>query len=290
MLYNLVWGQSYDVIATLCDHDGNELKVNGKAITKTATITISEDGQTITAVEKGTTTNLVVSDIVQNNTNETLDLTVAIPFTYDSNVVSGTNMVVFEDLVHNDVTVRTHHEKDDEGEQIHYYKLNILKIGVDEPVKVIFTVKFNGKTVYFEKLDDGKYNVLQGEKDGCVTEISPNADGKLEMNGFDVGDYVFTEIKTENGKNLLAEAFTATFDQTSEDDGTLQFKLSSGRKSVTVEPLDEEVPDTIDITIENNSVVQLKTGGNGVYMYFMISLLLMLGACVLIIRQRKVRR
>ena len=290
MLYNLVWGQSYDVIATLCDHDGNELKVNDKAITKTATITISEDGQTITAVEKGTTTNLVVSDIIQNNTNKTLDLTVAIPFTYDSNVVSGTNMVVFEDLVHNDVTVRTHHEKDDKGEQIHYYKLNILKIGVDEPVKVIFTVKFNGETVYFEKLDDGKYNVLQGEKDGCVTEISPNADGKLEMNGFDVGDYVFTEIKTENGKNLLAEAFTATFDQTSEDDGTLQFKLSSGRKSVTVEPLDEEVPDTIDITIENNSVVQLKTGGNGVYMYFMISLLLMLGACVLIIRQRKVRR
>ena len=291
MLYNLSYGQTYDVTATLVDkYTGEDILQDGQKIQRTATITISDDGQTVTAVDKADNTiEFVVGDIVTDDDNDTLDMFVEIPMTFDSTVVAGKTTVVYEDLEHKDVTVRVHREQEDIDEQIHYYKLTILKTGLKDAINAKFTATHNNEVVYFNKIEDGLYYVAPEATDTTVTIVNPNKDGVLVINGFNEGKYVFTEVQTENGLNLMSSTFTAEFTPTSFENGLLyEFKLITKDKTTVIEKDSEETPNAVTVGIKNNEVVTLHTGGSGIGGFLMMSILLiMLAASLLIYKKKK---
>ena len=291
MLYNLSYGQTYDVIATLVDkYTGKDLLQDGQKIQRTATITISDDGQIVTAVDKADNTiEFVVGDIVTDDNNDTLDMFVEIPMTFDSTVVAGKTTVVYEDLEHKDVTVRVHREQEDIDEQIHYYKLTILKTGLKDAINAKFTATHNDEVVYFNKVEDGLYYVAPEATDTTITIVNPNKDGELVINGFNEGKYVFTEVQTENGLNLMSSTFTAEFTPTSPENGLLyEFKITTKDKVTVIEKDSEETPNAVTVGIKNNEVVTLHTGGSGIGGFLMMSILLiMLAASLLIFKKKK---
>ena len=293
-LSNLVYGKDYELVATLVNQvTGEDLEVNGTKIQKKVTLSISNNG-TVTAKDK--TDNTIVyetTDKVTYASDKTLDVTVIIPFEYDSSVVGGQTTVVYEDLIHNNITVRTHHDKDDTDQQVHYYKLNITKEGLDNAIEATFKAEHNGNAVKFVKVSDGVYNILITNDNTAkyVTEINPDELGNITINGFDVGDYTFTETRTEKGKNLLSKDFTITFTPTSDTDGKLkEVVLTTDDKQSTLsldEPMVELEPNTVNVTINNSPTFKLNTGGNGTNGYYIIAILLMLCACVVFIIKRK---
>lgn len=89
---NLVVGKTYTVKGTLMDKEtGKALQVNGKNVTT----------QTTFKADK-------------------VDGTVDMTFTFDSSALAGKTTVVFEDLIHNNVTVATHSDLKDDGQTVHY--------------------------------------------------------------------------------------------------------------------------------------------------------------------------
>ena len=122
-----------------------------------------------------------------------------------------------------------------------------------------------------------------------VTEISPlrssdpDEDGKLIINGFEDGTYVFTEIKTETNKSLLEDAFSVIFDPTSAEHGKLKdLRVSTSDKSATLTSTDATMPNVMAIDIINNDIVQLEAGGSGTTIYYIIGGIILLIALLLL--------
>lgn len=89
---NLVVGKTYTVKGTLMDKEtGKALQVDGKNVT----------AQTTFKADKA-------------------DGTVNVTFIFDSSALAGKTTVVFEDLIHNNVTVATHSDLKDDGQTVHY--------------------------------------------------------------------------------------------------------------------------------------------------------------------------
>ena len=117
-LTNLVPGRHYIVNGTLMDQEtGEEFLVKGQTVAKTATIEVTEDG-VITAGNGETVTTTSYNPDKQEVCG-TVDLT----FTFDSRNLEGKTCVVFEDLVHNGVTVAVHRNLLDKAQTVHFPKI-----------------------------------------------------------------------------------------------------------------------------------------------------------------------
>ena len=292
MLYNVVFGKEYEVVATVINQlTGEEIKdKEGNIVKKSAIVTISDDGKTVSAVEKGTTNTFTTEIVNTYADDETLDIIVYIPFVFDSTDFSGETIVIYEDLIHNDITVKSHHNKDDIDEQIHYYELHLYKKGVVNPKNVEFTLNQDNVIVKFAKVTDGVYRI---DKDGTETSLIPDDKGLITIQGFNTNPYILTEIKTEMGKNLLESPITIQFVPTNNDNGLLKLvnvSMVNGGKTVSIEinPENEDKPNMIAIDVTNNETVMLHTGGKGTYWYYIVSGILVLLAlgCIIFIKKK----
>jgi hypothetical protein len=288
-LFNLVYGKEYVVIAKLYNQfTGEPIKdTNNNNIEKSVLVTVSENGSTVTATNLDRSGNYVVKDIDKDENDNTLDVVVEIPFTYNSIPLSGKATVVFEELYHNNVKVNSHTDINDTKEQVHYYGLHLTKKGVDDPSKVVFVLQNNGADVLFTKVSDGVYNIAF---EGTLKEVSPDANGNLTINGFNADSYTFTEVKTASGKNLLSEAFTLTFTPNSDEDGALKevlCKTKNKQMQLSLETEDNHTLNMVNISIDNNNTIHLNTGGNGVAIYYILSMMLLCVAIGIIYRKKR---
>ena len=294
-LYNLVYGMDYEITATLMNQlTKTELKDKDNNVIKKSVIVHITDGDTITATDKNDATiKYTVSDIVKHDDDKTVDIVVSIPFVYDSTTVKTT--VVYEDLTHNNVIVATHNNPNDTKQQVHYYKFSIHKTGLDDPTKATFEITKNDKLVKFikDKEKDGVYYiVIVADNDTTteyVTTLNPNSNGDLEMYGFDASEYILTETKTEQGKSLLRDRFRLTFKPSNDEDADNYLLEKVIIKDGTDKILEATPIDTneVKVQIDNNSTITLHTGGNGTSMYYIISLLLLFGVCIVVFKKRK---
>ncbi|MCC8106081.1 MAG: VaFE repeat-containing surface-anchored protein, partial [Clostridiales bacterium] len=114
-LTNLVPGRSYTVSGKLVDQKtGEDIIINGAAVTQTAEITVGSDG-TITAANGEETT---VTEFDEEHSF--VSGMVALTFTFDASGLAGESVVVFEDLIHNGITVASHADITDEDQTIHF--------------------------------------------------------------------------------------------------------------------------------------------------------------------------
>jgi len=308
----LTFGEDYDVIIT----DDNDVNV------------IDELGETCKVVEKGThgfAVRLLGNGLEKLNAR-TEDSVVAVWFDVmlGSSAMIGQvqeNMNYPSLIYHNSNTsVRT------VGGNYVYeytYELAVQKRGVEDASNVRFIVSRKdtgdiaqsqdkdltdsaGRTVYagqhdsmrFVKETDGVYHVWTGTEDE-VTEVStvngtdfntltPASDGRLFIKGLDSDTYVFREIATEQGKNLLKSSFEVVF--TARDDE--QESIRSGiLESASVRSENAQTPSDISIgvagsgtndalesgaanmgiaglSVDNFDAVDLRTGGNGRTAYY----------------------
>lgn len=191
------------------------------------------------------------------------------------------------------------------------YGIDITKDGLDDLTKATFKIQRADKTqttdtkikgdevdVQFIKEQDGIYHIfdkVNDDPDKIVTAINPNAQGKLYVKGVDSKQYVVVEVSTEKGKNLLTHAFALTLiapnKNTSNIDGNITSNATTLDSNGTIT---KTIPLLTDkgiayITIHNNDVVALHTGGNGNSMFYIISALLVVVALggVIVYKKRK---
>ncbi len=133
---NLIVGEEYTISGVLMDFEtGEELLEDGKTVTSEITFTAEQAYGTI-------------------------ELT----FEVDSSVLAGKTIVVFEDLIHNEVVVTTHSDIEDEAQSIHYPDIHTTAAdsltydhvgSVREEIQVI-------DTVYYTNLIVGKEYTISG--------------------------------------------------------------------------------------------------------------------------------
>lgn len=235
-LTNLVPGRDYVVNGTLMNQKTEKpLLVNGKEITQSANIHVTEDGQILAGNgEKVTVTSF-------NEELHEVCGTIELTFEFDSRLLAGETVVVFEDLIHNGITVATHADIHDKSQTVHFPEIHTTardvytedEVGtVAEKAEIIDTVTYKnlvpGRTYTIsgilmnQKTDepyldaDGKEvraerTFVAGEKeDGIVAEVDEeknSVSGTVELrfsfNGTNLEDIttvVFEDLYHNNVK------------------------------------------------------------------------------------------
>lgn len=91
------------------------------------------------------------------------------------------------------------------------------KKGDASKVQFVLQNKTDGHYLTAKAAGAGQYYVSdnqKGTKEGEATPLSPSADGRLMVYGLEADDYVLTEIKTDDGYQLLKSPMTISFTQT----------------------------------------------------------------------------
>ena len=149
-------------------------------------------------------------------------------------------------------------------------------------------------------LQDATFELKQGDTliatgtsgaDGMVTwipeEINSNSDETYNMQNLS-GTYVLTETKAPSGYQLLKSAsWTLTFDS----NGKLTNVAGSDSKFDTyISKADGNATDGIVVTLKNDLLYELpETGGSGTYWYTLSGTLLMMGAALIVYREKRKR-
>ncbi|RGZ67685.1 VaFE repeat-containing surface-anchored protein, partial [Lachnospira eligens] len=128
---NLVIGNTYEVRGVLMD------KTTGKAL-------LDREKKEITATKKFTA--------------EKPDGTVELEFTFDSSLLTGKSVVVFEDLYNENIKVAFHTDIRDEGQTVHYPEIHTT---ATDAVTKTHTAAPDSKTTIIDKVD--YKNLVPGE-------------------------------------------------------------------------------------------------------------------------------
>lgn len=170
----------------------------------------------------------------------------------------------------------TSKEKTDE-EKVYTYGMKVTKVkkGTTEGLAgAEFTLSKGGNTIKFTEAG-GEYVVDLG---GVVETLVTDANGKLNIKGLDVGDYLLTETKAPAGYNKLKDPITVTI------------------KDVDVNGKVENIESTeiesgyVELNVENSQGVELPvTGGMGTILFTAGGILLIGGALVLLLIARRKR-
>ena len=113
----------------------------------------------------------------------------------------------------------------------------------------------------FVKLSDGVYKYVPADTEGAVTEVVTDANGKVKVQGLDVGTYKFKEVTAPQGYSVNTTDVSATLEVAEKDNGT-----ASG------------------VLTQNTSMKDTKlgalpsTGGMGTYLFTIIGVVVMAGA------------
>ena len=167
--------------------------------------------------------------------------------------------------------------------QVYTYGIQLLKTGVNNPQTVEFEVRAQSypRNVHslstkkiemntsdgFVKEADGIYRAATPDDDetDIVTRISPANDGTLLLKGLDDRyQYIFTEVATDEGANLMSSSFTVTLSGAN-NNGVLDFAGVSMGESFDVDRATNlKTEDGIAyLEVENTPAPILETGGRG---------------------------
>ena len=143
----------------------------------------------------------------------------------------------------------------------------------------------------------------------AVTRLNPNSQGKVYVKGVDSEEYCCVEVATESGKNLLKGSFD--FVLTAPDkgrstlanpvdpandthrDGTVTAVATTIDHTIKTDAMSVELQTEngiVYITLINNDVVSLTTGGSGTYIYYIIAgavVLVGVGAAIFVKKRKK---
>lgn len=133
------------------------------------------------------------------------------------------------------------------------------------------------------KVSDTEYRVATADETG-VAIIS--VAGQMVIQGLDKGTYYLKETKAPSGYNLLDEAVKVTITPT--DNGT-ETTPATAVTAVNVYQADDTTNAIDYIGIENKSGSKLPfTGGTGTMIFYIVGSVLVVGAVVLLITQKRV--
>ena len=198
---NLVAGNSYEIKGVLMD------KTTGKAL-------LDKDKKEITATKKFTA--------------EKPDGTVELEFTFDSSLLTGKSVVVFEDLYNENIKVAFHTDIKDEGQTVHYPEIHTT---ATDAVTKTHTAAPDSKTTIIDKVD--YKNLVPGESYEVSGIIMDKTTGEAltDKNGNTITSK--TAFKAEKADGSIDVTFT--FDSTLlEDKSVVVYEdLYSGNAKVT---------------------------------------------------------
>ena len=210
---NLVAGNSYEIKGVLMD------KTTGKAL-------LDKDKKEITATKKFTA--------------EKPDGTVELVFTFDSSLLTGKSVVVFEDLYNENVKVASHTNIKDEGQTVNFPEIHTT--ATDKATKS-HTGVVDEKTTIIDKVDYS--NLTVGEK--------------YKVSGVLMNQETGEKLLDKDGNAITSEKeFTAESQNGSIDiEFTFDSSLLAGKTTVVFEDLYNEkikVASHADIKDEGQSV------------------------------------
>ena len=198
---NLVIGNTYEVRGVLMD------KTTGKEL-------LDREKKEITATKKFTA--------------EKPDGTVELAFTFDSSLLTGKSVVVFEDLYNENIKVAFHTDIRDEGQTVHYPEIHTT---ATDAVTKTHTAAPDSKTTIIDKVD--YKNLVQGESYEVSGIIMDKTTGEAltDKNGNTITSK--TAFKAEKADGSIDVTFT--FDSTLlEDKSVVVYEdLYSGNAKVT---------------------------------------------------------
>ena len=162
----------------------------------------------------------------------------------------------------------------------------------------------------FVKEDDGIYHIYNEKYDigsEPVDTVYANVDGSLKIKGLDSRDYIFTEVSTDKGQQLMAEPFTVrmvankTVDESDvkfENGSLLHAYIWSGdephyldKHDIKGTNYDDELAlskGIVNVSLLNNSNKLLNTGGEGNMFYYIAGCVLLgIGAVAILLKKRE---
>lgn len=113
----------------------------------------------------------------------------------------------------------------------------------------------------FVKLFDGVYKYVPADTEGAVTEVVTDANGKVKVQGLDIGTYKFKEVTAPQGYSVNTTDVSATLEVAEKDNGTASGVLTQNTS----------MKDTKLGTLPS-------TGGMGTYLFTIIGVVVMAGA------------
>ena len=126
-----------------------------------------------------------------------------------------------------------------------------------------FEVRKDGaaNALTFVKLSDGVYKYVPADTEDAVTEVVTDANGKVKVQGLDIGTYKFKEVTAPQGYSVNTTDVSATLEVAEKDNGT-----ASGVLTQTTSMKDTKLG------------ALPSTGGMGTYLFTIIGVVVMAGA------------
>ncbi|MGX8729202.1 MAG: SpaA isopeptide-forming pilin-related protein, partial [Lachnospiraceae bacterium] len=162
---------------------------------------------------------------------------------------------------------------------VYTYELDITKTGLTDLTQATFIVSrkesaSSSTPLSFVKESDGVYHIYDANgldqslaAAKILSEIHPDAAGKLHIKGFDSKTYTFKETATQGGFELLKETFDVTFnEETTTRDGELTnavLSVDGASDDLDIDKGEGGNGGLVKVTIENHKTVTLRTGGEG---------------------------
>ena len=161
------------------------------------------------------------------------------------------------------------------------WKMDVLKYTMDGENKVSLAgAKFqllgaDGKAIKFTKVEDAEVPTYKVDTAGTVETIETDADGKFELVGLDEGAYKLRETEAPAGYNKLAAdldvVITSTYDEAALE---ASYKINAAD------------PATIEVENKTGGLLP-ETGGIGTTIFYIVGLVLMLGAGIILISKKR---
>ncbi len=162
------------------------------------------------------------------------------------------------------------------GETYYYYDVDT---GTYKSVKITENNQGDYDTLYTK--EEFEYEVTSDGKTGSIVATTDDQ-GHITFLGLNAGTYTLTETKAPNGYNQLKDSitFTITFNASDKtfsiSSENAEFSADSGSASIFI------------TTIKNNAGIELPgTGGMGTTVFYVIGVILVLGAVVILVTRRR---
>lgn len=187
----------------------------------------------------------------------------------------------------NDNTVKLSYGEDSTWETAEHktttytWKMDVLKYTMDGEKQVSLAgAKFQllkGEEIltFTQVADTNGVPTYMYDKNGTVTEITTDANGKFILEGLDEGAYKLHETEAPAGYNKLA----------ADMDVVITSEYDEAALTATYE-INEETPATIEVENKTGSLLP-ETGGIGTTIFYIVGITLMLGAAIVLISKKR---
>lgn len=280
-----------DATITLKDHDANTNTDIMKTISGNVTWSSDQD----TGI---TTLQIIFGDIkeIADDAEFTITANTKVIVDYTATLNESANIGIAGN--ENDVKLKfsNNPNADGKGETapdkviVFTYELDVEKIdGTDNNIKLkdaIFILK-NSDGSKYAKVENGKFKEWTTIKEKA-TQLATDEHGLIKVAGLDDGQYLIEEIKAPSGYNKLTGDVTVVITATTvngqtwngTDAAITNFSVNKGQAEIST--------GIAKIQIANNSGSTLpETGGIGTTIFYVVGVVLMLGAGVLLITKRR---